>query len=148
MGADDAGEVFFAAEGSAGFGLDDAALFGGEVEDEFEGVDEVVGALHGAGDGDSSASGCVLGDDAVVFDVELLLGAGAVLAFDDEVGGGEDLFEFGVGEGLVALLHEEGLEGVWGVLRVTRGWCQMTLEVSPAAPSSDSSMVKTPGSSS
>ena len=46
--ADDGGEVFLAAEGSAGLGLDDAALFGGEVEDELERVDEVVGALHGA----------------------------------------------------------------------------------------------------
>ena len=53
MAADDGGEVFLAAEGSAGFGLDDAALFGGEVEDELEGVDEVVGALHGAADGDA-----------------------------------------------------------------------------------------------
>ena len=32
------------------------------------------------------AVGIVFGDDAVVFDVELLLRAGAVLAFDDEVG--------------------------------------------------------------
>ncbi len=91
--ADDGGEVFFAAEGSAGFGLDDAALFFGEVEDELERVDEVVGALHGAADGDGSrrAVGVRIGfgDDAVVFDVELLLCAGAVLAFDDEVGGGE-----------------------------------------------------------
>ena len=31
--ADDGGEVFFAAEGSAGFFLDDAAFFFGEVED-------------------------------------------------------------------------------------------------------------------
>ncbi len=33
VAADDGGEVFFAAEGSAGFDLDDAAFFGGEVED-------------------------------------------------------------------------------------------------------------------
>jgi hypothetical protein len=50
--ADDGREVFLAAEGSAGLGLDDAAFFGGQVEDEFERVDEVVGALHAAGDGD------------------------------------------------------------------------------------------------
>ena len=48
MAADDGGEVLLAAEGSAGFGLDDAALFGGEVEDEFERVDEVVRSLHAA----------------------------------------------------------------------------------------------------
>ena len=40
-------------------------------------------------------SAVVLGDDAVVFDVELLLRAGAVLAFDDVVGCGEDLVEVG-----------------------------------------------------
>ena len=57
VAADDGGEVFFAAEGSAGLGLDDAAFFGGEVEDEFEGVDEVVGALHGAADGDAVGLG-------------------------------------------------------------------------------------------
>ena len=48
--ANDGGEVLLAAEGPAGLGLDNAALFGGQIEDEFEGVDEVVGALHGAGD--------------------------------------------------------------------------------------------------
>ena len=112
MGADDAGEVLLAAEGAAGLGLDDAALFLGQAEDQRERVDEVVGALHGAGDGDrfqravGRAEG--FGDDAVVFDVELLLRAGAVLAFDDEVGGGEGGLELG-GR---AVLHEEGLEGV------------------------------------
>jgi hypothetical protein len=107
VAADDAGEVLFAAEGSAGFGLDDAALFGGEVEDEREGVDEVEGALHRTADGDAFGRG-VFGDDAVVLDVELLLGSGAVLPFDDEVGGLPDLFRDG---GLV-LLHQVGLEGV------------------------------------
>ncbi len=83
MAADDGGEVFLAAEGSAGFGLDDAALFGGEVEDEFEGVDEVEGALHRAAN--RYADFCVVfGDDSVVFDVELLLRSGSVLAFDDD----------------------------------------------------------------
>ena len=42
-------------------------------------------------DGDVRGRAWYFGDDAVVFDVELLLCAGAVLAFDDEVGGGEDL---------------------------------------------------------
>src|SRR5438552_10807412 len=72
VAADDGGEVFLAAEGSAGFGLDDAALFGGGVEDEREGVYEVVGALHGAAYG--HAFGCVVfGDDAVVVAGELFL---------------------------------------------------------------------------
>ncbi len=108
VGCDDGGEVFFAAEGSTGLGLDDAALFGGQVEDELEGVDDVEGALHGAADGDTVGGG-VLGDDAVVFDVELLLGSGAVLAGDDVVGSGED----GVELGLVAGAHEVGLEEVF-----------------------------------
>ncbi len=113
MGAYDGGEVFFAAEGSAGLGLDDAALFFGEVEDELEGVDEVVGALHCALDGDG-VEGAVgvkvgFGDDAVVFDVELLLCAGVVFAFYDVVGGGEDLVEVGG----VAGLHEVGFEDVF-----------------------------------
>ena len=117
MGADDAGEVLLAAEGPAGLGLDDAALFRGQAEDERERMDEVVGALHGAGDGDrlQGAVGCAegFGDDAVVFDVELFLRASAVFTFDDEVGGGEGGLEFG-GRGV---LHEEGLEGVGGVVR-------------------------------
>ena len=48
VGTDDAGEVLLAAEGSAGLGLDDAALVGGEIEDELERVDQVEGALHGS----------------------------------------------------------------------------------------------------
>ncbi len=112
VAADDGGEVFLAAEGSAGFGLDDAALFCGEVEDQFECVDEVEGALHGAADGDSGFR-IVFGDDSVVLDVELFLGSGAVLAFDDEVRGLPDLF----GDGGLVLLHQVSLEGV-GVARL------------------------------
>ena len=107
VAADDGGEVFFAAEGSAGFGLDDAAFFGWKVEHEGEGVDEVEGALHGAADRDSGF-GIVFGYDSVIFDVELLLCSGAVLAFDDEVGLLPDL----VGDGLPVLLHQVGFEGV------------------------------------
>ena len=90
-----------------------------------------------------------LGDDAVVLDVELLLRAGAVLAFDDEVGGGEERFQLGVGEGWSPFCIRK-------VLKVLGAWCfgsssvprQMTLDSSPAAPASESSMVKTPGNSS
>ena len=46
VAADDGGKVFLASEGSAGLGLDDAALLGGEIEDELEGVDQIEGALH------------------------------------------------------------------------------------------------------
>ena len=85
VAADDGGEVFFAAEGSAGLGLDDAALFGGEVEDQLECVDEVEGHCIEPRTV-TPRFGIVFGDNAVVLDVELLLRAGSVLAFDDEVG--------------------------------------------------------------
>ncbi len=58
-------------------------------------MDEVEGALHGASYRYAFGLG-VLGDDAVVFYVELLLCSGAVLAFDDEVG----LLPDFVGDGL------------------------------------------------
>src|SRR5271168_166032 len=107
VAADDRREVLFAAEGTACLGLDDAALFGGEVEDEFKGMDQVERTLHGASYC-HSVFGRIFGDHAVIFDVELLLGAGAVLAFDDVVGGLPDL----VGDGRLVLLHQVGLEGV------------------------------------
>ena len=107
VAADDGREVFLAAEGSAGFGLDDAAFFGGKVEDQFEGVDEVEGTLHGAAYRDSFLC-VVFCDDSVVFDVELFLSSGAILSFDDEVG----LFPDFVGNGSLVLLHQVGLEGV------------------------------------
>ena len=58
-------------------------------------------------------SAIVFGDDAVVFDVELFLRSGSVLAFDDEVGGLPDFF----GDWGLVLLHQVGLEGV-GVVRL------------------------------
>ncbi len=100
MRADDGGEIFFAAEGSAGLGLDDLALVLGEGEDVLEGVDEVVGALHGALDldlYDLAVFDDGLADDSVVLDVELLLGSGAVLAFYDVVGLCPDLGGDGCG---------------------------------------------------
>ncbi len=109
MAADDAGEVFLATEGTAGFGLDDSALFGGEVEDQLQGVDQVEGALHRAPYRHSFFC-VVFCDHSVVFDVELFLGTGSVLAFDDEVG----LFPYLVRNGGPVLLHQEGLEGVGG----------------------------------
>ena len=80
--ADDGGEVFLAAEGSAGFGLDDAALFFGQVEDQrrARGRGSRGTAWSRARMTDSTVPSGVaeaLGDDAVVLDVELLLRAGA-----------------------------------------------------------------------
>ena len=111
MTGEDGGVFFLAAEGSAGFSLDDADLVVGEGEDGFERAVDVEGALEGAADGDRR--GCAVGeaggfgDDAVGFDVELLLGAGVIFAFDDKgvrIGskGGVD----------VAVLEVEGFEGI------------------------------------
>ena len=79
---DDGGEVLFAAEGSAGFGLDDSAFLFGQIGHERQRMDEVVRALHGAANSNARLRR-VLGDDSVIFDVELLLRSGAVLTFDD-----------------------------------------------------------------
>ena len=74
--------VLFAAEGSAGLGLDDAHFPVGQVEDLDERLVHVVRTLQRAPHGD--AVFCApLGDDAVVLDVEMLLRAGAILAFND-----------------------------------------------------------------
>ena len=120
----------------------------GQVEDERERVDEVVRALHGAGDGDGlecavgGAEG--FGDDAVVFDVELFLSSRSVFALDNEVGGGEG----GLALGGRGVLHEEGLEGVGGVVfRVVAVPDDFGLRLRLRL-ASESSMVKTPGSSS
>ena len=53
-------------------------------------MNEIVGTLHGAGDGDGIEAAVGgpegFGDDTVVLDVELLLRASAILFFDYEVG--------------------------------------------------------------
>src|ERR1700733_12442930 len=85
VAADDGREVFLAAEGSAGLGLDNATLFSREIEYQRERVDEVERTLHRAADGYTFGRG-ILCDDAIVLDVELLLRSCPVLAFDDEVG--------------------------------------------------------------
>ena len=66
----------------------------------------VVRALQRAPDRDAVLR-AVLGDDAVVFDVEVLLRAGAVLAFDDVRG-------VGPGGIHIALFKQEALEQIVG----------------------------------
>jgi hypothetical protein len=107
VAADDGREVFLAAEGSAGLGLDNATLFSREIEYQRERMDEVERTLHRAADGYAFGRG-ILCDDAIILDVELLLRSGPVLAFDDEVGVLPDL----VGDGRLVLLHQVSLEGV------------------------------------
>ena len=90
----------------------------GQVEDERERVDDVVRTLHAAADADAfDGAGSIaeaLGDDAVVLDVELLLRAGVILAFDDEVSGLKGRCESGFSLVLVAGVHQVGLEAVGG----------------------------------
>ena len=77
------GILFLAAEAAAGLHLDDADLLVRQVEQRRERFVDVVRALHRA-----PHRHAVLrigdGDHAVRLDVELLLRAGLVLAFDDD----------------------------------------------------------------
>ena len=79
---------FLAAKSAAGLGLDDADLVAGQPEQHRQRPVHVVGALQRAVDGDAAAR-LGHGDDAVRFDVQLLLMPDPVLALDDDVGGGE-----------------------------------------------------------
>ena len=74
--------ILLAAERAAGLGLHHAHFFVGQVEDLDQRLVHVVGALQRTPDGDA-ALGAPLRDDAVVLNVEMLLRAGAVLAFDN-----------------------------------------------------------------
>ena len=89
--AGDQTRVFlFAAERSAGLGLQDADLFVGKIEGNFKGSLDVERALHGPDNGDAfNVTFRVFsdfGEHTVSLDIKLLLGAGLVLAFDDKVG--------------------------------------------------------------
>ncbi len=79
--------IFFAAEGAAGLGLDDADFVFRQIEDGEQRFVHVEGALQRTPDRDAAVR-AVLGDDAVVFDVEMFLRAGAIFAFDDVRGAG------------------------------------------------------------
>ena len=81
----DHGRIFFlAAKRAAGFRLHDANSILGQVEKRHQRLVDVVRTLQRAPDRDALL-GVERGDHAVVFDVELLLRAGGVFAFDDVV---------------------------------------------------------------
>ena len=101
---DHRGIFFLAAESASGFRLDHAHPIFGQAEQRDQRLVDVVGALQRAPDGD--AVGVVdLRDHALGLDVELLLRAGLIFAFDDEIGGGPHLVH-------VAFFHVEGFEDV------------------------------------
>ncbi len=81
----DGREVLLSAEAAASLRLGDDSLCVTQVERALERRVDVVGALHGTGDGDAAVRPW-LGDHGLVLDVELLLVADAVLARDDERG--------------------------------------------------------------
>ncbi len=74
--------VLLAAKGAAGLGLNHTHLVLGQIEDRHQRLVHVVRALQRAPHHDTALR-AVLGDDAVVLNVEMLLRAGAVFAFDD-----------------------------------------------------------------
>ena len=75
----------FAAEAAARFGLDDHRLIGRQLQGALHGDVDVVRALHRAVDGYAAIRPWD-GDHGLVLDVELLLVADAVLAFDHQLG--------------------------------------------------------------
>jgi len=93
---EEGGIVFLAAEAAAGGGLDDAELIFGAAEGVGEGVEDIVGALHGAGD-DEDAFFIEPCGHGLGFEVDVFLAAGGVGSFDDVVGafeGGVDVAFF------------------------------------------------------
>ena len=112
MAGDQARVFLFAAERSAGLGLENADLFVGKIEGNFKGSVDVERALHGPDNGDAfNVTFKVFSDfgqHAVGLDIKLLLGAGLVLAFDDEIGLREGCVN-------IAVLEVEVLEDVCGL---------------------------------
>ena len=86
---EDGGVIFFAAEAAAGGCLHGANASFIAVEGVLECVEDVVRALHAALDADGFGGGVHPGDHAVALDVDVLLRAGFVLAFDDDRRAGE-----------------------------------------------------------
>ena len=80
------------AEATASLRLGDDSLCVTQGQGALEGLVDVVGTLHRAGDGDA-AIGSRLGDHGLVLDVELLLVADPVLALHDQRGLGERVFD-------------------------------------------------------
>ena len=115
--------LFLAAEAAAGFGLDDAKLVVGQIEQHLERPMHVVGTLHRPVHRHLAVRPRHR-DDAVGLDVELLLEPDAVLAFDDGVGRGKTARE-------VALFDHDFLECLSGSLRVIDGVRRPILDCDP-----------------
>src|SRR6202162_5478087 len=88
---DHRGVLFLAAEAAPRLRLDDADLLGRKAEQHAERLVDVIRALERAVD--RHAAVLRHGDGAVGLDIELLLEADTVLAFDDEVRLPESVFE-------------------------------------------------------
>ncbi len=95
---DHRGIFFLAAESAAGLRLNHANVFRGQREERYQRLLNVVGALKGTPHR-HPVGGIRHGNHALSFDIQLFLRAGAVFAFDDEVGlrpGGIDVAFFHV----------------------------------------------------
>ena len=82
MAGEDGGIIFLATERAAGFSLDDAHLVFRQVEDAAQCFENVVGALQRTPHRDSVLC-AVLGNDALVLDIQVFLRAGAIFTFND-----------------------------------------------------------------
>ncbi len=78
---DTGGELLLATEAAARRGLDDPDGVRGSSEGVLEGIDDVVGALHRAGDRDDAV--IFPGEHSLRLQVDVLLGPRLVHAFDD-----------------------------------------------------------------
>ncbi len=76
--------LFLATESTAGSHLDHSDLVLRQPEELHQGLVDVVGTLHGAPDGHALFGACHR-HHSLALNVELLLGAGSIFAFDDGV---------------------------------------------------------------
>ena len=87
MAGEDRRIIFLAAERAAGFSLDHAHLVVRQIEYTAQRLEHVVGTLQRAPHRDSVFC-AVLGNDALVLDIEMFLRAGAIFPFDNMRGAG------------------------------------------------------------
>jgi hypothetical protein len=109
MGGDHARILFLAAEAAARLGLDDADVLDRAAEQHLERLQDVVGTLERAIEREPRA--LRHGDDAVRLDVDVLLGAGRVRAFDHHVRAREAALQ-------IPLLDQDVLEHLLGALGI------------------------------
>ena len=97
MDGHDRREVLLAAERAASLRLGDDSLCVAQCQCALQGGVDVVGALHRARDGDPAVRPR-LRDHGLVLDVQLLLVADAILAFDDEASFPKGRFRIAAGD--------------------------------------------------